>query len=124
MPIQKPKQFETTEQIGQTLAELDCQLADAFGAVQRLGRLRDRLAGEVAAMEREIEQIELFTDADIAKIVGDVTPATIARQRQAQNWPHVLIGNKPRYTRRQIETIFEIVGINKGTAAGLRQRAA
>ena len=46
--VTRPKQFETSEQIGRTLADLDAALADAAQATSRLERLRGKLAGEIA----------------------------------------------------------------------------
>ena len=67
--VTRPKQFETSEQIGRTLADLDAALADAAQATSRLERLRGKLAGEIAEIQQAADDLDFMSEKEFADAI-------------------------------------------------------
>src|SRR4051812_24903638 len=85
--VKKAKQFETTEQIARTLNELDCNLADATAAVNRLSRLRAKLTAEFEELKDAADELDFQTEKEFADAIG-IEETMLARLRRELDLPH------------------------------------
>ena len=115
--VARPKQFETSEQIGRTLADLDAALADAAQATSRLERLRGKLAGEIAEIQQAADDLDFMSEKEFAAEIG-IKETLLADLRRRYELPHSVFGREPRYTREHRRRIAEILEVNsrKGTS--------
>ena len=115
--VTRPKQFETSEQIGRTLADLDAALADAAQATSRLERLRGKLAGEIAEIQQAADDLDFMSEKEFAAEIG-IKETLLADLRRRYELPHSVFGSEPRYTREHRRRIAEILEVNsrKGTS--------
>ena len=115
--VTRPKQFETSEQIGRTLADLDAALADAAQATSRLERLRGKLAGEIAEIQQAADDLDFMSEKEFADAIG-IKETLLADLRRRYELPHSVFGREPRYTREHRRRIAEILEVNsrKGTS--------
>ena len=121
--VKRAKQFETTEQIARTLADLDSALADATASVDRLSRLRRKLAGEFEDLQRAAEEIDFQSEAEFAESIG-IKETLLGTLRRDLNLPHSLFGREPRYTREQRRLVAQILEVNNSTNRSGRTKQA
>jgi len=112
----RPRQFELDEQIDTTAADLESAINNAKAAVDRLFRLKRRLAGEIATLRGVRDKFEIFTEAEAAAILkldkGETGERLLAALRRRFSLPHFVAGREPRYTRQHIQEITEILAAN------------
>jgi hypothetical protein len=121
--VKQAKQFETTEQIGKTLAELDCSLADATAAVDRLSRLRSKLASEFAELKNAADDLDFQSEKEFADSIG-IEESLLAKLRRDLDLPHSRFGREPKYTKEQRRRVAQILEISNSRKGASRLRAA
>jgi hypothetical protein len=121
--VKKAKQFETTEQIARTLNELDCSLADATAAVNRLSRLRAKLTAEFAELKDAADELDFQTEKEFADAIG-IEESMLARLRRELDLPHSRFGRDPRYTKEQRRRVAQILEVSNSRKNAARLRAA
>ena len=121
--VTRPKQFETSEQIGRTLADLDAALADAAQATSRLERLRGKLAGEIAEIQQAADDLDFMSEKEFAAEIG-IKETLLADLRRRYELPHSVFGREPRYTREHRRRIAEILEVNSRKGTGRINKAA
>jgi hypothetical protein len=123
MPIRTAKQFETTEQIARTLAELDCAMADANTCLDRLSRLRAKLAGEFAELATAADELDFMSEREFADAIG-IEESLLAKLRRENNLPHSRFGREPKYSKDQRRRVAEILEVSNSKKGASRLRAA
>lgn len=116
-------QFDPSEQIGAAIGELEVTLAEAAATIERLFRLKGRLATEIEQIRAERERLDIY-DEDEAAAMLKLKPKHLAELRRRHDLPHVNFGNVIRYTKPQIAAICEVMAIHqKRTPAAIRRAA-
>lgn len=90
------------------LAEIGEKIAGITGDLARLEWLRLKTQEEFAALRAEAARLELYTEAEAAKILK-VSERALADLRRAHRLPHCSFGKKPRYTREQLKEICRVL---------------
>jgi hypothetical protein len=110
--IRTAKQFETDTQIAAAFDELTAALSDATAQIERIGRLKDRLATEAEAMRSERDAIEIYDEAEAAALLR-IEPRQLADLRRRLELPHIAFGPKVRYSKQHIGEIVAIFSTRK-----------
>jgi hypothetical protein len=121
--VKRAKQFETSEQVGKTLADLDSALADATASVDRLSRLRLKLDGEFAAMQTAADELDFQTEKEFADAIG-IEETMLAKLRRELDLPYSRFGRNPRYTKEQRRRVAQILEVSNSRKDAARLRAA
>ena len=119
------RQFDPNELISSALGDLDAAMNQAAATIQRIGRLKDRLAAEIDAVRAEREAMAIFTEAEAADLLK-LKPAHLADLRRKHDLPHVNFGNVIRYTKPQLHSICDRLALNnrQNQDSASRRRAA
>lgn len=116
-------QFDPSEQIGACIGELDVTLAEAAATIERLFRLKGRLAIEIEQIRAERDRLDIY-DEDEAAAMLKLKPKHLAELRRRHDLPHVNFGNVIRYTKPQITAICEVMAIHQQKTPAAIRRAA
>ncbi len=107
--------FDPVEQLAATLTELAGNLSDVNAGISRLEFMRQRIADELAAVRKERERLEMFTEAEAAGQLGlKTTHLADMRRARSPHFPHIAFGSKIMYSRRQLVEICEMYAVGSG----------
>ncbi len=106
------KQFSTDTQIDDAFKDLSAAMFEATAAMERIGRLTDRLMAEVETARAERDALEIYNEAEAAAALR-IEPRQLADLRRRLDLPHINFGSKIRYTRDHLTEIVAIFSVSR-----------
>lgn len=104
------KPFEPIAEVDQTLSEFEEYMLKARAAIDRLHWLKDKIAADFDALERDRDSVEIYTEEQAAAIM-QIKPSQLAALRRRHKFEHINFGSFIRYNREQIIAICETLTI-------------
>lgn len=116
------KQFEPAEQFDALLNEIGEKIAAVTGDLARLEWLRLKTAEQLSTLRAEAERFEIFNESEAADALK-INKRMLADLRRDMDIPHCMFGNHPRYTKRHLAEICQILESRPRGMASLKMAA-
>ena len=111
------KPFDPIAQVDQTLSEFEEHMLKARAAIERLSWLKDKIAADFDALERQAAEVEIYTEEQAAAIM-QIKTSQLAALRRRHRFEHINFGSFIRYNRAQIIAICETLTLDGKKVAG------
>ena len=110
------KPFEPIGQVDQTLTEFEEYMLKAKAAIERLAWLKDKIAADFEALERDRDAVEIYTEEQAAALM-QIKPTQLTALRRRHKFEHINFGSFIRYNRAQITAICETLTLDARPAS-------
>lgn len=88
----------------------------AKAAIERLSWVKNKIAADFDALERDRDAVEIYTEEQAAGLM-QIKPSQLTALRRRHRFEHINFGSFIRYNRAQIIAICEFLTLNNKPAA-------